>query len=90
MSHPEDFTKHPSPAEVMHMASTYATLLRTLYLHPEFNHAQPPTADFIRPSEDNPPGLWFTTDFSQSTYVNYILPFLPAGATRKCKLIGNP
>lgn len=72
------------------MASTYATLLRTLYLHTEFKYAQPPTAEFVKPSADTPSGLFWTADFAQNTYIKWIIPFLPANATRKCKEIANP
>lgn len=81
---------HPSPAQVMELASQYADLLHALFYHPSYKYAQPPTAEFVKPSPDTPIGLYWTADFVQNTYVERVVPFLPAGATRKCKDIGNP
>lgn len=85
-----DLTQHPTPAQAFELATQYATLLRTLFLHPEFKYAQPPTAEFVKPDPTNHIGLFWVSDFVQNTYVEFVVPFLPAGATRKCKAIGNP
>ncbi|KAI0886778.1 uncharacterized protein GGS22DRAFT_117420 [Annulohypoxylon maeteangense] len=83
--------QHPTPAEAFKQAKAHATLLRSLYLHPKFKYAQPPTPVFIKPNMDEtPPALFFVADFVQTTYIEYVIPFLPAGATRKCKDVANP
>ncbi|ORY62595.1 uncharacterized protein BCR38DRAFT_439194 [Pseudomassariella vexata] len=83
--------QHPSPSKAFELASKYATLLRVLFYHPRFKYAQPPTPEFIRPDgEKTPVALLLVSDFVQRTYVDNVIPFLPAGATRKCKAIGNP
>lgn len=74
----------------MELATTYATLLHAIFYHPLYKYDQPPTADFVKPSADTPVALIWTADFTQSTYIERIIPFLPAGATRKCRDIGNP
>ncbi|KAI0202970.1 hypothetical protein F4808DRAFT_48834 [Astrocystis sublimbata] len=82
---------HPTPAEAYEMGTTYAALLRHLYNHPEFHYLEPPNAVIYKIDPDRtPPGLFFTTDFVQNTYIKYSLPFLPEGASRKCKELGNP
>ncbi|KAI1099065.1 hypothetical protein F4804DRAFT_345828 [Jackrogersella minutella] len=86
-----DKIEHPTPAQAYEIAVHHAALLRGLFLHPRFKYAQPPTADFIKPDiKEIPPALFFVSDFVQRTYVEYVVPFLPAGATRKCKAIANP
>ncbi|KAI1453734.1 hypothetical protein F4805DRAFT_358038 [Annulohypoxylon moriforme] len=86
-----DKLQHPSPAEAFKQATAHATLLRSLFLHPKFKYAQPPTADFIKPNmQETPAALFFVADFVQTTYIDYVIPFLPAGATRKCKDVANP
>ncbi|KAI0012774.1 hypothetical protein F4779DRAFT_566777 [Xylariaceae sp. FL0662B] len=88
---PGDEIKHPTPAEAFDLATKHAALLRGLFLDPRFKYAQPPTADFVKPDPNQTPmALLFVSDFVQRTYVEYVVPFLPAGATRKCKAIGNP
>ncbi|KAL7629663.1 hypothetical protein AAE478_001186 [Parahypoxylon ruwenzoriense] len=88
---PGDKIKHPTPAEAFDLATKHAALLRGLFLDPRFKYLQPPTADFIRPNTvETPPALIFVSDFVQKTYIEYVIPFLPPGATRKCKAIGNP
>ncbi|KAI1770107.1 hypothetical protein F4818DRAFT_275156 [Hypoxylon cercidicola] len=88
---PGDKIKHPSPAEAFELATKHAALLRALFLHPRYKYLQPPTADFIKPDTDQTPKpLFFVADFVQNTYINYVIPFLPAGATRKCKAVANP
>ncbi|KAJ0114845.1 hypothetical protein J7T55_004587 [Diaporthe amygdali] len=82
---------HPSPSEVIDIAVTYAELLRSLFHHPQFKYLEPPTTagckiDF----ESTPRALFFAMDFVQNTYVKHVIPFLPAGATLKCKIIANP
>ncbi|KAI1204767.1 uncharacterized protein F4807DRAFT_465404 [Annulohypoxylon truncatum] len=88
---PGDKIEHPTPAEAFKQAANHAALLRALFLHPKFKYAQPPTADFIKPDlEATPTALFFAADFVQNTYIEYVIPFLPAGATRKCKAVANP
>ena len=82
--------KPPTPAEAFELAEKHATLLRQLYSHPEFKYLEPPTAAICKTDPDTHPALFWATDFVQNTYVDYILPFLPEGATRKCKALGNP
>ncbi|KAI0165381.1 hypothetical protein GGR52DRAFT_106225 [Hypoxylon sp. FL1284] len=86
-----DPIKHPSPAEAFKLASQHSALLRALFLDPRYKYDEPPTADFIKPDVDaTPKALFFVADFVQETYINYVIPFLPAGATRKCKAVANP
>ncbi|KAI6083075.1 hypothetical protein F4821DRAFT_245579 [Hypoxylon rubiginosum] len=88
---PGDQIKHPSPAEAFELATKHAALLRALFLDPRYRYLQPPTAEFIKPDTDQTPlPLFFVADFVQETYINYVIPFLPAGATRKCKAVANP
>lgn len=89
MAIPENFS-HPSPAQAMQLAIVYSELLRALYGHPQFKYLEPPTAAVCKIDESTPPPLFFAADFVQSTYINNVIPFLPAGATRKCKVIANP
>lgn len=81
---------HPSPAQAMGLAVTYSELLRTLYGHPQFKYLEPPTAAVCKIDKSTPPPLFFATDFVENTYINYVIPFLPTSATRKCKIIANP
>lgn len=81
---------HPSPAQAMEVAVTYAELLRVLYGHPQYNYEEPPTAAVRKIGESTPAQLVFATDFVEKTYIDYVIPFLPPGATRKCKIIANP
>ncbi|KAI1505711.1 hypothetical protein F5X99DRAFT_367423 [Biscogniauxia marginata] len=82
---------HPSPAKAYEMAVNHAALLRAIFLHPEFKYLEPPTAAICRmDTEHTPPPLLWVSDFVQNTYVNQVVPFLPAGATRKCKDVANP
>lgn len=84
-------SEHPSPAEVYRTATAYAALMRALYGHPAYIFVQPPTADFIRPDlARTPKALGWVTDFAEKTYVEYVLPLLPQGATRRCRALANP
>lgn len=75
----------------MEFATAYAELLRSLFNHPQFKYLEPPTASICKiDSEATPPALIFASDFVEKTYIEYVIPWLPAGATRKCKAIGNP
>jgi hypothetical protein len=87
---PDQLTDHPTPAQVMAIATSYSDLLKSLFLHPQFKYAQPPTAEFVKPAPDTHAGLYFIADFVQNTYMEHVLPLLPPGATRKCDKIGNP
>ncbi|KAG8166186.1 hypothetical protein KVR01_004738 [Diaporthe batatas] len=89
-SEPLEAVAHPVPFQVMEYAVIYAELLRALYGHPQFKYLEPPTAAVCKIDESTPPPLFFATDFVAKTYINYIIPFLPPGATRKCKIIANP
>ncbi|KAK7697281.1 hypothetical protein SLS64_013715 [Diaporthe eres] len=90
MAIPQDLS-HPSPSQVMEFAAAYAELLRSLYNHPQFKFLEPPTAAMCKmDAKATPPALIFASDFVQKTYVEYVIPWLPAGATRKCKILGNP
>lgn len=86
---PDDLSQHPSPAQIMELASQYSDLLYALFHHPSYKYAQPPTAEFVKPSPDTPIGLYWTAEFVQNTFAGVILPFLPVGSTRRCKAIGN-
>ncbi|KAI1126836.1 hypothetical protein F5Y10DRAFT_203120 [Nemania abortiva] len=82
---------HPTPAQAYEMGVLYATILRHIYNHPEFKYEEPPTAAIAKMDfEQTPPGLFFTADFIQKTYIDNVLPLLPEGASRKCKEVGNP
>lgn len=89
-SQPLEAVAHPSPAQAMEHAVIYAELLRALYGHPQYKYKEPPTASERKVDESIPPPLFFATDFVEKTYINYVIPFLPQGATRKCKIIANP
>ncbi|OTA98178.1 hypothetical protein M426DRAFT_326194 [Hypoxylon sp. CI-4A] len=81
----------PTPSEAYKQAKNHAALLRALFLDGRFKYAQPPTAEFVKPDlKQTPMALYFAADFVQTTYIEYVVPFLPAGATRKCKDLANP
>lgn len=86
---PEDFS-NPSPAQVMEFAVAYAELLRSLFNHPQFKYLEPPTAAICKIDGTTPPALIFASDFVEKTYIEYVIPWLPAGASRKCRVLGNP
>ncbi|KAI0451484.1 hypothetical protein F5B21DRAFT_379164 [Xylaria acuta] len=91
MPMPRTLSEHPTPTQAYEQGVTYATLLRHIYNHPEFHYQEPPTALVSKVDlERTPKGLFFTADFIQNTYVNYVIPYLPQGASRKCKELGNP
>ncbi|KAK6864775.1 hypothetical protein PG990_005787 [Apiospora arundinis] len=81
---------HPTPAEAFELGCNYAALLRALYTNPQFKFDQPPTAGIVRVATDTHPGLFFVTDFIEKTYVKYVIPFLPKGASRRCRALANP
>ncbi|KAH7324771.1 hypothetical protein B0I35DRAFT_475989 [Stachybotrys elegans] len=73
------------------LAVRHAALLRALYAHPRIQFLEPPTPEIHKFDKDRTnPGVFFLADFVQNTYVKYILPLLPPGASRKCKELGNP
>ncbi|KAI0502825.1 hypothetical protein F5B22DRAFT_631945 [Xylaria bambusicola] len=83
--------EHPTPAQVYEAGTIYATILRHVMNYPDFHYHEPPTAIIAKIDLDRTPnGLLFTYDFVQTTYTDYVLPFLPQGATRKCKELANP
>lgn len=87
---PEDLS-HPSPSQVMEFAVDYAELLRFLFNHPQFKYLEPPTAAICKiDGKNTPPPLIYASEFVEKTYIEYVIPWLPAGATRKCKALGNP
>jgi len=91
MSLPQTVGEHPTPAQAFEQGAKYAALLRHLYNHPDFKYQEPPTAAVAKFDLDKTPqGLYFTTEFVQTTYVNNVLPYLPQGASRKCKDLANP
>jgi hypothetical protein len=82
---------HLTPVQAIHIASKHAALLRQLYTHPGYKYHFPPTAQIHAiDTERTPTALLWVTQFVESTYVDYVLPFLPPGATRKCRDIANP
>ncbi|KAI1337687.1 hypothetical protein F5Y15DRAFT_425690 [Xylariaceae sp. FL0016] len=84
-------SEHPSPARVYETATKHAALLRELLGHPDYKYREPPNATIVKHGFNRTPkGLFFVAEFVQKTYVKYVVPFLPAGATRKCKDISNP
>ncbi|KAI1077425.1 hypothetical protein F5B20DRAFT_583420 [Whalleya microplaca] len=86
-----DFPQSLDPAEAYDLAAKHATLLRSLFNHTQFHYLGPPTAErYPVDLERTSPALYFLTDFVQNTYVEFVIPFLPAGATRKVKEIANP
>jgi hypothetical protein len=88
---PDDFSQHPSPAQVYELGVQYATLLGLLANHPQFKYLEPPTAEVAKIDALNTPvGLLWVNNFVETTYVKWVIPFLPPGATRKCKALGNP
>ncbi|KKY36670.1 hypothetical protein UCDDA912_g03342 [Diaporthe ampelina] len=87
---PQDFS-HPSPSQVMEFAALYAELLRSVFNHPQFKYLEPPTATICKIDTDSTPApLLYASDFVQKTYIRNVIPWLPAGATRKCKILANP
>ncbi|RWA04810.1 hypothetical protein EKO27_g10298 [Xylaria grammica] len=90
MPMPRSLSEHPTPAQAYELGVVYAAILRHVFTHPEFHYLEPPTAAISKiDHERTPRGLFFTADFIQNTYIKNVLPFLPAGATRKCKELGN-
>ncbi|KAI0389155.1 hypothetical protein F5Y17DRAFT_463007 [Xylariaceae sp. FL0594] len=84
-------SSQPTPAKAYELGVKHAALLRSLYNHPDFKYQEPPTAEVAKfDLGATPEGLFFVTDFVQNTYVNYVLPRLPQGASRKCNELGNP
>lgn len=84
-------TTHPIPREAFALARAHAELLRALFNHPAYKFTSPPTAErYPVDTEATPAALLFLTEFVQGTYVEHVLRLLPAGATRKCRDIGNP
>ncbi len=81
---------HPTPAQAFELAEKHAALLRHLYNHTQFKYLEPPTATIYKIDPETEPALFWMADFVQNTYVNCVIPFLPVGATRKCKALGNP
>jgi hypothetical protein len=91
MPMPRILAEHPTPAQAYELGVIYATILRHVYTHPEFHYQEPPTAAIAKQDlERTPKGLFFVADFLQNTYINNALPYLPQGATRKCKELANP
>ncbi|KAI1354261.1 hypothetical protein F5Y01DRAFT_26794 [Xylaria sp. FL0043] len=88
---PRTLSQHPTPAQAYELGVTYSTILRHVFTHPEFKYLEPPTAIISKIDHHRTPkGLFFTAEFLQNTYINNVLPFLPQGATRKCKELANP
>ncbi|KAI0599202.1 hypothetical protein F4775DRAFT_591651 [Biscogniauxia sp. FL1348] len=86
-----DAIKHPTPAQAYASAVAHAALVRAVFNHPEFKYLEPPTAMICKlDTARTPRPLLWVADFVQTTYVNCVVPFLPAGATRKCRDIANP
>ncbi|KAI1487812.1 hypothetical protein F5X96DRAFT_124553 [Biscogniauxia mediterranea] len=86
-----DASTHPTPAQVYASAVAHAALLRAIFNHPEFKYLEPPTALICKMDTARTPApLLWVADFVQKTYIGYVVPFLPAGATRKCRDIANP
>lgn len=82
---------HPTPAQAFKLAANHAALLRHLFNHPEYKYLSPPDARIYKTDTDGTaPALLWVTDFVETTYVSCVIPFLPAGATRKCREIANP
>ena len=82
--------KPPTPVEAFEQAEKHAALLRHLYNHSEYKYLEPPTATICKIDPTTKQTLFWATDFVQKTYVEYVLPFLPEGVSRKCKALGNP
>ncbi|KAF7532847.1 hypothetical protein G7054_g7602 [Neopestalotiopsis clavispora] len=83
--------KHPTPKEAFQIARLHAELLRQLFNHPQYIYTEPPTAQrYPTDTKKTPAALLMVSDFVQTTYVEHVLPFLPAGASRKTKDIANP
>ncbi|CAH0053810.1 unnamed protein product [Clonostachys solani] len=77
--------------QVYELAVDYAALLRALFGDPGFKFLQKPTAEVSAiDTENTHMGLFWVTDFVQTTYIDNILPFLPSHASRKTKELGNP
>ncbi|KAI1854026.1 hypothetical protein JX266_001167 [Neoarthrinium moseri] len=75
-----------TPRQAFALARSHAELLRQLFNHPEFKYTEPPTSVRYPVDVDRtPPALLMVSDFVQTTYVEHVLPLLPAGTSRKCK-----
>lgn len=81
---------HPTPAEAFELGCNYAALLRALYTNPQYKFEGTPTTEYAKPAADTHPGLFFVTDFVEKTYIKHVIPFLPKGASRRCRALGNP
>ncbi|RYP74355.1 hypothetical protein DL771_003022 [Monosporascus sp. 5C6A] len=57
---------------------------------PNSNTSSLPRRRSTKIDPNTEPALFWVADFVQNTYVNCIIPFLPAGASRKCKALANP
>ncbi|KAI0973024.1 hypothetical protein F4678DRAFT_35395 [Xylaria arbuscula] len=91
MPMPRILSQHPTPAQAYELGTIYSAILRHVFTHPEFYYLEPPTAIIYKIDHERTPiGLYFTADFLQRTYVKNVLPFLPQGASRKCKELANP
>ncbi|KAH6659185.1 hypothetical protein BKA67DRAFT_543801 [Truncatella angustata] len=86
----EAFT-HPTPRQAFDLARKHAELLRHLFNHPQYVYSSPPTAArYPTDTSRTPVALLMVTDFVQTTYVEHVLPFLPPGASRRVREVGNP
>ncbi|KAK9799864.1 hypothetical protein AB5N19_10529 [Seiridium cardinale] len=83
--------KHPTHHQALDLARKYAELLRQLFNHPQYVYSETPTSSrYPTDTEKTPIALLMVSDFVQTTYVEHVLPFLPPGASRKLKEVGNP
>jgi hypothetical protein len=82
---------HPTPREAFELARAHADLLRALFNHPAFVYMSPPTPQrYPVDAARTPAALLLVSEFVQTTFVEHVLPFLPTGATRRCRTLANP
>ena len=76
----------PTPTEVFDLAAKVAALLRALLYHPGTAFV----GDMVTDPQNTHPTLFNVTDFVKTTYLEYLVPLLPPGATSSCRALTNP
>ena len=77
---------NPTNADIFSLAKRVAALFRALLCHPSATFIN----DMISDPTTTPPTLFNVTDFVRRTYIEHLLPCLPANATKTCKALANP
>ena len=77
---------NPTPTEVFDLAAKVAGLLRALLYHPGTAFV----GDQVTDPQNTHVTLFNVTDFVKTTYLEYLIPLLPPGATRSSRALTNP